>query len=135
MIPASTIALSVESSTPLIGFSVGEDSSEFSKLAINLAELSKLEGVVGYILRSKSSAVIDLPKQVSIADFALLTYQISCSTGEMTRQFNMDDIESVLVEGKDLNVLCITLGENKVDVFFRETASHALIVKKIHLGV
>ena len=133
MIPASTVALSDDSSTPIIGFSVGEDSAEFSRLASNLVELSKLEGVVGYILRSNSSAVIDLPKQVSIADLALLTYQIFCSTGEMAKQFNMNDVESVLVEGKDLKVLCVAIGENKINVLLEKTTSHALVVKKIHL--
>jgi predicted regulator of Ras-like GTPase activity (Roadblock/LC7/MglB family) len=133
VLSASTVALSGESSTPLIGFSVGEDSAEFSRLATNLVELSKLEGVVGYILRSNSSALIDLPKQVSIADLALLTFQIYCSTGEMAKQFNMNDIESVLVEGKDLKVLSVAIGKNKIDVLLKKTASHALIVKEIHL--
>ncbi len=133
MVPTSTVSLSAESSTPIIGFSVGEDSAEFSRLASNLVELSKLEGVVGYILRSNSSAVINLPKQVSIADLALLTYQIFCSTGEMAKQFNMNDVESVLVEGKDLKVLCVAIGENKINVLLEKTTSHALVVKKIHL--
>ncbi len=128
----SLVALSVEPQTVAV-FSVEDNSAEFAKLAASLAELRKLKGVAGYILRNNSSAIIDLPKQMPIADFALLTYQISESTEEMAKQFNLADIESVVVEGKDLKVLCLAFGKNKVDLFMEKTAGHAWMVKRIHL--
>ena len=130
---ASAIAFSTESSTPMIGFSVGEDRNSFCKLATSLAEVRSLEGVVGYILRSDSAAIIDMPKEMALADFALLTYQISVSTVEIAKQFNLTNIENVLVEGKDLKVLCFTFGENKVDVFLTKTALYSSILKRIRL--
>ena len=40
--------------------SVGDDNSVFASLAASLAEIRKLKGVLGYILRSNTSAIIDL---------------------------------------------------------------------------
>jgi predicted regulator of Ras-like GTPase activity (Roadblock/LC7/MglB family) len=51
----------------------------------------------------------------------------------MANQFNMADIESVLVEGKNVKVLCMSLSENRISVFMEKTATHAGIIKRILL--
>jgi predicted regulator of Ras-like GTPase activity (Roadblock/LC7/MglB family) len=118
-------------SAPVI--SVGEDNSVFSSLAASLAEIRKLKGVIGYILRSNTSAIIDLTEQEKIIEWAILSYQISESSNEIAKQFNLADIESVLVEGKCVKVLCMSLGDNKIGIFMEKTATHAWIIKRILL--
>jgi predicted regulator of Ras-like GTPase activity (Roadblock/LC7/MglB family) len=51
----------------------------------------------------------------------------------MAKQFNLADIESVLVEGKSVKVLCMSVGENKISVFMEKTATHDWIIKRILL--
>jgi predicted regulator of Ras-like GTPase activity (Roadblock/LC7/MglB family) len=51
----------------------------------------------------------------------------------MAKQFSLADIESILVEGKSVKVLCMSIGENKIGVFMEKTATHAWILKKILL--
>ncbi len=118
-------------SSPVI--SVGEDNSVFSSLAASLAEIRKLKGVMGYILRSNSSAIIDLTEQERIIEYAILLSQITESTNEMAEQFYLTDIESVLVEGKFIKVLCISIGDNRIGIFMERTATHASIIKRILL--
>jgi len=118
-------------SSPVI--SVGEDKSDFSSLAASLTEIRKLKGVMGYILRSNSSAIIDLTEQERIIEYAILLSQITESTNEMAIQFNLADIESVLVEGKFIKVLCMSIGDNKIGIFMERTATHASIIKRILL--
>lgn len=113
--------------------SVGDDTSVFANLAASLAEIRKLKGVMGYILRSNTSAIIDLTEQDKIIEYAILSSQISESSSEMAKQFNMADIESVLVEGKSVKVLCMCIGENKISIFMEKTATHAWIIKRILL--
>lgn len=113
--------------------SVGDENSEFSNIAASLAEIRKLKGVTGYILRSNNSAIIDLTEQEKTIEYAILSSQISDSSNEMAKQFNMTDIESVLVEGKSSKVLCMSIGENKIGVFMEKTATHTWIIKRIHL--
>ena len=102
-------------------------------LAASLAEIRKLKGVMGYILRSNTSAIIDLTEQEKIIEYAILSSQISESSTEMAKQFNLTDIESVLVEGKNVKVLCMSIGENRISVFMEKTATHAWIIKRILL--
>jgi predicted regulator of Ras-like GTPase activity (Roadblock/LC7/MglB family) len=113
--------------------SVGEDNSVFSSLAESLAEIRKLKGVMGYILRSNTSAIIDLTEQEKIIEYAILLSQITESSNEMAKQFNLADIESVLVEGKFIKVLCMSIGDNRIGIFMERTATHAWIIKRILL--
>ena len=113
--------------------SVGDDNSAFANLSASLAEIRKLKGVMGYILRSENSAVIDLTEQDKIIDYAILSSQISESSHEIAEQFNLANIESVLVEGKSVKVLCMTVGENKIGIFIEKTATHDSIIKRILL--
>jgi len=111
----------------------GEDNSVFSILASSLAEIRKLKGVIGYILRSNTSALIDLTEQEKIIEWAILSSQISESSNEIAKQFNLEEIESVLVEGKCVKVLCMSVGDNKIGIFMEKTATHAWIIKRILL--
>jgi predicted regulator of Ras-like GTPase activity (Roadblock/LC7/MglB family) len=126
-----------ETSTELIDsaavISVGDDKDVFADLSTILAEIRKLKGVIGYILRSESSAIVDVTEQDKIIDYALLSSQIYESSFEMTKQFNISNIESVLVEGKSVKVLCMSVGENKIGVFMEKTAAHAWITKRVLL--
>jgi predicted regulator of Ras-like GTPase activity (Roadblock/LC7/MglB family) len=110
--------------------SVGEN-SVFTSLATSLAEIRKLKGVMGYILRSNTSAIIDLTEQDKTIEYAVLSFQISDSSSEMAKQFGLADIESILVEGKSVKVLCMNMGENKIGIFMEKTATHAWIIKRI----
>ena len=109
--------------------SVGDDASVFASLAASLVEIRELDGVKGYILRSDTSAVIDLSEPDKIIEYAILSSQISESSSEMVKQFNLVDMESVLVEGKSVKVLCMSKDENKISVFMENTANHALILQ------
>jgi predicted regulator of Ras-like GTPase activity (Roadblock/LC7/MglB family) len=111
--------------------SVGEDNSVFSSLAASLAEIRKLKGVKGYILRSNTSAILDLTEQEKISEWAILSSQISESSNEIAKQFNLADIESVLVEGKFVKVLCMSIGDNRIGIFMERAATHAWIIKRI----
>ena len=113
--------------------SAGDDNSVFSSLAASLAEIRKLKGVMGYILRNNTSAIIDLTEQEKIIEYAILLSQITESSNEMAKQFNLADIESVLVEGKFVKVLCMSIGDNRIGVFMERTATHAWIIKRILL--
>jgi len=124
------------STEPLDGvavISVGEDNSVFASLAASLAEIRKLKGVICFILRSDTSALIDLTEQEKIIEYAILSSQISESSSEIGKQFNLADIESVLVEGKCVKVLCMSIGDNRIGIFMERTATHASMIKRILL--
>jgi predicted regulator of Ras-like GTPase activity (Roadblock/LC7/MglB family) len=111
--------------------SVGEENSSFASLSASLAEIRKLEGVIGYILRSSTSAIFDIDDYDKIFQYAILTSEIYESNVEITKQFNLGLAESVLLEGENTKVLCLSMDDNKINVFMNNTADHAWITKKI----
>jgi predicted regulator of Ras-like GTPase activity (Roadblock/LC7/MglB family) len=113
--------------------SVGEENSAFASLSASLTEIRKLNGVLGYILRSNTSAIIDLNETNKIIDYAILSSQMNDSSIEIAKQFNLGDIECILVEGENVKVLCMTIGENKISIFMEKTATHSWIMKRILL--
>lgn len=131
MLKQKTAEIATEFPNEATVISAGDDNSRFASLATILAEVRKLKGVSGYILRSGTSAIVDMTEQDKIIDYAILSSQISESSCEIAKQFSLADIESVLVEGKSVKVLCICVGENKISVFMEKTAIHAWIIKRI----
>ena len=111
--------------------SVGDESPMFIDLAASLVEIRKLDGILGYILRNNTSAIIDLTEQDKIIDYAILSYQISESSSEISKQFNLTDIKSVLVEGKTVKVLCMNISDNQISVFMEKTANFDSLMKRI----
>jgi predicted regulator of Ras-like GTPase activity (Roadblock/LC7/MglB family) len=103
----------------------------FTDLAASLAEMRKLDDIRGYILRSDTSAIIDLIEQEKIIEYAILSSQISESSGEIAKQFNLTGVESVLVEGKTVKMLCMNKSQNRVSVFMDKTVTHDSIIKRI----
>lgn len=113
--------------------SVDEENADFASLSASLAEIRKLKGVIGYILRNNTSAIIDLATPDKIIEYAFLSTQMHDSSREITKQFNLGETESILVEGKNVKVLCMSIGENKISVFMEKSATHAWIIKRILL--
>jgi predicted regulator of Ras-like GTPase activity (Roadblock/LC7/MglB family) len=112
---------------------VGMDDSIFTNLAATLTEIRKLKGVTGYILRNNTAAIIDLAQKEFVTEYAMLSQEIQdCSKGVL-KQFNLADVESVLVEGKAVKALCMSLGENSISVFMDKACAHGWIVKRILL--
>jgi predicted regulator of Ras-like GTPase activity (Roadblock/LC7/MglB family) len=110
---------------------IEDENSAFASLSASLAEIRKLKGVIGYILRSNTSAILDFTEPNKITENAILTSQIHDSCQEITKQFNLGEMESVLVEGENIKVLCMSIGENKISVFMEKNATHSWIIKRI----
>lgn len=133
MLKSKTNAKETEtlSANPVVVSAVDGETPTFESINTSLSEIRKLKGVLGYILRSDTSAVIDFPQSDKIIENAALSSQINESCLEITKQFNLGGMESVLVEGEDAKVLCINIGENRINVFMEKNAPHSGIIKRI----
>ena len=110
----------------------GEDAA-FASLGASLAEIRKLKGVVGYIMRGSTSAVLDLPEGGEISQYAFLSHQLNESSFEIAKQLGITEVESVIVEGKKLKVIFMKIRENKITIFMEKSANHSGIIKRILL--
>lgn len=126
-------SIETATSNEIAVISVGEENSGFASLSASLAEIRKLKGVIGYIIRNDTSAVIDIADTDKIFQYALLTSEIHESCVNIAKEFNLGATESVLLEGENVKVLSVNLGENKISVFMEKNANHAWIIKRILL--
>ena len=108
-----------------------EEDQVFTDLSKNLAEIRKAEGVVGYILRSTTAATIDLKEPEKLVEYAILSSQVLDSSREISDLFDLGDVESILIEGKETKALCMVIGENKISIFMEKNADHADILRRV----
>jgi len=108
-----------------------EDDQTFKDLSDKLAEIRKDKDVIGYIIRSKTSATIDLNKPEKLAEYAIFSYQVMDSSQEISDQFDLGDVENILIEGKESKALCTKIQGNKISIFMERNADHADILKQI----
>ena len=109
----------------------GEEDQTFTDLSNKLAKIRKNKGVIGYILRSTTSATIDLKEPEKIVEYAIFSSQVLDSSREISDLFELGDVESILIEGKENKALCMTIDGNKISIFMEKDANHADILKKV----
>jgi predicted regulator of Ras-like GTPase activity (Roadblock/LC7/MglB family) len=108
-----------------------EEDKVFTNLSQTLAEIRKETGVIGYILRSNTSATIDLKEPEKIVEYALFSSQVLDSSREISELFKLDVIESVLIEGKETKALCMDIDGIKISIFMERNADHTDILKRV----
>ena len=87
-----------------------EGDLDFTNLNATLTEIRKTQGVIGYILRNKTLATVNLAEPDKIVDYALLTSQTIDHANSLAQLFNVCKVESMLLEGKNvktLSYLCV----------------------------
>ena len=108
-----------------------EENETYTDLSTKLAEIRKNKDVIGYILRSTTQATIDLKEPQKIVEYAIFSSQVLDSSQEISELFEIGDIESVLIEGKESNALCMDIEGNKISIFMEKNTDHAKILKKV----
>jgi len=109
-----------------------EETTSMDNLRANLEEIKTYDGVVGYILRNSTSAAIDLKDPTKIIDYAILSSSAHGASEELSELFNLGEIKDIVIEGNDVKVLSLAVGENKVSVFMEKDVDSKKIHKKLH---
>jgi predicted regulator of Ras-like GTPase activity (Roadblock/LC7/MglB family) len=86
-------------------------------LRAKLEEIKSSEGVIGYILRNTHSATIDLKDPTKLIDYAILSSSAIDASEELSGLFDLGNVSSIVVEGKSIKMLSLTVDENKISIF------------------
>lgn len=108
-----------------------EEATSANDLKSNLEETKSYYGVIGYIMRNSTSATIDLKDPTKIVDYAILSSSALDAGNEFSKLFDLGNMEDIIVEGKKVKILSLTIGENKVSVFMDKNADCAQVLKKL----
>ena len=104
-----------------------------SALRANLEEIRNYDGVVGYILQNTTSASIDLKDPAKIIDYAILSSTTFDSTEELLKLFNLEDAKDVIIRGKNLKMVSLTIEKNRISIFLENGSDTEKILKKIQM--
>jgi len=102
-----------------------------NNLRAKLEEIKTYDGVVGYILRNFTSAAIELKDQTKIIDYAIISSSALDAGEELSKLFDLGAVKDIVVEGKGVKVLSLTVGENKISIFLEKDADCEKILKKL----
>jgi predicted regulator of Ras-like GTPase activity (Roadblock/LC7/MglB family) len=108
-----------------------EEDETYTDLSTKLAEIRKNKGITGYILRSTTQATIDLKEPEKLVEYAIFSSQVLDSSQEISNLYELGDVKSVLIEGKESKALCMDIEGNKISIFMEKNADHADILKRI----
>jgi len=96
-----------------------------------LEKIKDQPGIVGYIFRNTASAAIDLKDPSKIIDYAILSSSSLDMAEELSALFDLGTTKHIIVEGKDIKMLSLTIGENKLTVFMEKDVDHEKILKRL----
>ena len=97
-----------------------------------LEEIKTDTQIIGYILRNSTSAAIDLKDPTKIVDYAILSSTSFEASDEVSKLFDLGETKDMVIEGKEVKVLTLRVGENKISVFLEKDADHGKILRKLH---
>ncbi len=127
-------AISETSTTIILTSSDATEAEEARKsidLLATLQEIRKNDDVIGFILRSATRATVFLRDNEEISKYAILSTQLFDSSEQILELFVLGNTEHILIEGKNLKVLCINLGEKMLSIFMEKNADHTEILNRI----
>jgi predicted regulator of Ras-like GTPase activity (Roadblock/LC7/MglB family) len=104
-----------------------------STLRTNLEEIRNYDGIVGYILRNTNSASIDLKDPAKIIDYAILSSTTFDSTEELSKLFNLEGIKNIIINGKNLKMISLTIEKNRISVFLENSSDADRVLQKIQM--
>jgi len=94
-------------------------------------EIRKRKGVVGFIFKSDSKATVDIDDSAKIIEYAMLSSEAFESAKTLAATFKTGNIESILIEGKNLKVLCSEQGQNKISIFMEKSCDQSSILRDL----
>lgn len=110
-----------------------ENATFESTLRANLEEIRNYDGIVGYILKNTNSASIDLKDPAKIIDYAILSSTTFDSTEKLSKLFNLKGIKDIIINGKNLKMISLTIEKNRISIFLENSSDADRVLKRIQM--
>jgi predicted regulator of Ras-like GTPase activity (Roadblock/LC7/MglB family) len=105
--------------------------NETEKIQEKLQEIKQQEGVIGYILKNKKSASIDVKDPTKIIDYALLSSAAFDVSQNMTEALQMGEADTILLESEDTKLLSMTIKDQRLSLFMEKNVNHEKLYKNL----
>ncbi|MEM3622388.1 MAG: hypothetical protein QXR76_01285 [Candidatus Bathyarchaeia archaeon] len=108
-----------------------EETVSAKDVRASLEEIKTYDGVIGYILRNSTSAAIDLKDPTKIIDYAILSSSALEASEKLCELFDLGEAKNINVEGKDIKMLSLVIGEHRISVFMEKNVDCEKILTKL----
>ena len=96
-----------------------------------LQDIMDQEGIIGYILRDKKSASVDLKDPTKITDYAILSATAFDVGHNMTETLQMGEVDTIVVESEETKLLSMTINNHRLSLFMEKSVDHNKLYKKL----
>ena len=96
-----------------------------------LQEIKNQEGIIGYILRSKKSASINVKDPTKIIDYAILSSAVFDVSQNMTEALQMGEVDTIVVESEETKLLSMNINNHRISIFMEKSVDHNKIYKNL----
>ena len=96
-----------------------------------LQEIKNQEGIIGYILRSKKSASIDVKDPTKIIDYAILSSAVFDVSQNMTEALQMGEVDTIVVESEETKLLSMNINNHRLSIFMEKSVDHNKLYKNL----
>ena len=113
--------------------SLGQEkkSKDYANLHSILKEIREKSEILGFILKGSAYAAIDLDSNEDLGKFAILVSQLANFSKQVLNLHEEDFVRSVVLEGKELNVLCLNIRGNEIGIMMKKSKDDREIFNKI----
>ena len=105
--------------------------NDVEELQEKLQEIKNQEGIIGYILRSKKSASINVKDPTKIIDYAILSSAVFDVSQNMTEALQMGKPEKIVIESEETKLLSMNVNNHRLSIFMEKSVNHNKLYKNL----
>ncbi|MCZ2808156.1 MAG: hypothetical protein O2V44_02245 [Candidatus Bathyarchaeota archaeon] len=105
--------------------------NDVEELQEKLQEIKNQEGIIGYILRSKKSASINVKDPTKIIDYAILSSAVFDVSQNMTEALQMGEVDTIVVESEETKLLSMNINNHRLSIFMEKSVDHNKLYKNL----
>lgn len=117
-------SFSIDTSTP----GRVEVERDFDALKLIISEVQKVHKIKAFILKNSARAMFSVADSGDIFDLALLSSEIFDSSAQLFEVTAAGPLNSVVLKGELLSVLCLCVGENQLSIFLDRSVDCGLVL-------
>ena len=110
---------------------VKEPKSDTEIIQQKLQSIKDQKEIIGYILRNKKTASVDLKDPTKIIDYALLSSTALEVGDSMTESLQMGEANTIVVESETTKLLSLKTNNYNLSLFMEKEVDHDKLSKKL----
>ena len=107
---------------------------EVNEMRAILEKINDRDGMIGYVLRTSTSAFVDLKDPTKIIDYAGLSATAMEFGEKLSNAFELGKTNSIILEGKEVKMLSLIIREQRLSVFMAKSVDHDVVCKDLTQG-